>query len=128
MQQQYLYLLRRYLHLLVKSTERKRRKSYYISIVKHQNFISNMSVLSFTSTFWKHNCIDLLVISFTLTILTWKNLSFTEKMHWNRRLAASDVFYMFTRSIKFFQFHYRTDVSKTWFIKYVVKMNGCFFH
>ena len=44
-----------------------------------------------------------LIIKFmSLTILTWKNLRFTEKIHWNTRLAASDVFYMFTQSIKFF--------------------------
>ena len=38
-----------------------------------------------------------------LTILTWKNLCFAEfntKIHWNTRLAASDVFHMFTESIK----------------------------
>ena len=44
--------------------------------------------------------------------LTWKNLCFTEKIHWNTRLVASDVFHMFTQSIKFFYFHYRTDVWK----------------
>ena len=32
------------------------------------------------------------------------------KIHWNTRLAASDVFYIFTESIKFFSFHYGTDV------------------
>ena len=40
-----------------------------------------------------------------LTILTWKNLGFTEfstTIHWNKRLAAFDVFHMFTQSIKFF--------------------------
>ena len=40
-----------------------------------------------------------------LTILPWKNLNFTEfstKIHWNNMLAASDVFRMFTQSIKFF--------------------------
>ena len=40
-----------------------------------------------------------------LTILTWKNLCFTEfnaKIHSNTTLASSDVFHMFTRSIKFF--------------------------
>ena len=40
-----------------------------------------------------------------LTILAWKNLCFTEfstKIHWNTRLAAADVFHMFTQSIKFF--------------------------
>ena len=39
----------------------------------------------------------------TLIILTWKNLRFTEfstKIHWNARLAASDIFHMFTQSIK----------------------------
>ena len=38
------------------------------------------------------------------TYLT-KNLCFTEfstKIHWNTKLAASDVFHMFTQSIKFF--------------------------
>ena len=54
-----------------------------------------------------------------LTILTWKNLCFTEKIHWNTVLAASDVFHIFTQSIKFFKFHYRTDVWKT----SIVKMN-----
>ena len=38
---------------------------------------------------------------FVLTILTWKNLCFTEKIHWNTRLAASSIFHMFTQSIKF---------------------------
>ena len=55
-----------------------------------------------------------------LTILTGKNLCFTKfntKTHWNTRLAPSDVFHMFTKSIKFFWFHYRTDVWKTWLIK-----------
>ena len=40
-----------------------------------------------------------------LTILTAKNFCFTEfstKINWNTRLAASDVFLMFTQSIKFF--------------------------
>ena len=34
-----------------------------------------------------------------------ENFCFTEfstKIHWNTRLAASDVFHMFTQSIKFF--------------------------
>ena len=38
---------------------------------------------------------------FALMILTWKNLGFTEfstKIHWSTRLAASDVFHMFTQS------------------------------
>ena len=46
-----------------------------------------------------------LELVFVLTILTRKNLCFTEfstKVLWNARLAASDVFHMFTRSIKFF--------------------------
>ena len=41
----------------------------------------------------------------SLTILVWKNLFFTEfntKIHWNARLATSDVFHMFTQWIKFF--------------------------
>ena len=37
-----------------------------------------------------------------LTILTWTNLYFTEKVHWNTRLAAPDIFHIFTKSIKFF--------------------------
>ena len=40
-----------------------------------------------------------------LTILTWKNLclaEFSTKIHWNTRLAASDVFHIFIQSIKFF--------------------------
>ena len=56
----------------------------------------------------------------SLTIFTGKNLCFTEfstKIHWNTKLAASDFFHMFTQSIKFFKFHYCTDVWKTWFIK-----------
>ena len=36
-----------------------------------------------------------------LTILAWMNLCFTEKIHWNTRLAASDVFHMFTQSSTF---------------------------
>ena len=31
---------------------------------------------------------------------SWKILCFTEKNHWNTRLAASEVFHMFTKSIK----------------------------
>ena len=53
----------------------------------------------------------------TLTILTWKNLCFTEfstKIHWNTRFAASRVFHMFTQSFKFLQM---SDDWKTWFIK-----------
>ena len=34
-------------------------------------------------------------VLFALTILTWKNLCFTEKIDWNTRLAASDVFVFF---------------------------------
>ena len=48
--------------------------------------------------------------NYLLTILTGKNLCFTEfstKIHWNAMLAAFDVFQMFTQSIKLFQFHYR---------------------
>ena len=37
-----------------------------------------------------------------LTILKWKNLRSTWKIHWNTRLAVSDVFHMFTQSIKLF--------------------------
>ena len=37
-----------------------------------------------------------------LTILKWKNLRSTGKIHWNTRLAVSDVFHMFTQSIKLF--------------------------
>ena len=42
--------------------------------------------------------------SFELTILTWKNFCFTEfstKIHWNTRLAASDIFHMFTQLSSF---------------------------
>ena len=45
-----------------------------------------------------------------LTIPTWKNLCFTEKIHLNIKLAASEVFHMFTQSMKFFEFHYCTDI------------------
>ena len=48
-----------------------------------------------------------------LTILTWKNLRFTEfstKINRNTRLAVSDVFHKFTQSIKLLRFCYRTDV------------------
>ena len=41
------------------------------------------------------------ISKFLLTILTGKNLCFTEfstKIHSNTKLAASDVFHMFTRS------------------------------
>ena len=41
-----------------------------------------------------------------LRILTWKNLCFTEfstKIHWNKRLTASDVFHMFTKSLSLFK-------------------------
>ena len=44
-------------------------------------------------------------LCYILTILTWKNLCFIEfstKIHRNTRLAASDVFHVFTQSIKFF--------------------------
>ena len=47
---------------------------------------------------------------------------FSTKIHWNTRLVASDVFHMFTQSVKFFWFHFRTDVWKTWFIKETVKL------
>ena len=49
--------------------------------------------------------IILLFLKAPLTILTWKNLYFTEFstiIDWNARLAASDVFHIFTQSIKFF--------------------------
>lgn len=42
---------------------------------------------------------------FFLTILTWKNFSWTEfstKIHWTTRLADSDVFHMFRPSVNFF--------------------------
>ena len=42
-----------------------------------------------------------------LTILTRKNLRFTEfstKIHWNARLAAFDVFHMFTQSIQVLEY------------------------
>ena len=34
-----------------------------------------------------------------ITILTCKNMRFTQKIHWNTRLAASDVFHLFTQLI-----------------------------
>ena len=37
-----------------------------------------------------------------LTILTWKNLHFTEKIHRNTGSAASDVLHMFTQTISSF--------------------------
>ena len=46
--------------------------------------------------------ISSLVLMADLMILTWNNLCFTEfsaKIHWNPRLAASDVFHVFTQSI-----------------------------
>ena len=49
--------------------------------------------------------IQLRIVSKRLTILAWKNLCFTKfstKIHWITRLTASDVFHMFTQSIKFF--------------------------
>ena len=48
---------------------------------------------------------SLQIPGYDLMIHTRKNLYFTElstKIHWNTRLAASDVFHMFTQSINFF--------------------------
>ena len=30
---------------------------------------------------------------------------FTTRIYWNRSLAASDIFYMFTQSVKYYSFH-----------------------
>ena len=49
------------------------------------------------------------IYAWFLNNLTW----FSTKIHWNTRLATSDAFHMFTQSIKFFKFYYRTDVWKT---------------
>ena len=46
--------------------------------------------------------LKLLQRNYFLTILIWKNLCFTEKIHSNARLVSSDVFHMFTQSINFF--------------------------
>ena len=51
----------------------------------------------------RHRCFPVNFAKF-LTILTG-NMCFTEfstKIHWNTRLATSDVFHMFTQSVKFF--------------------------
>ena len=45
--------------------------------------------------------LKLLQRNYFLTILAWKNLWFTEKIHSNARLPSSDVFHMFTQSINF---------------------------
>ena len=62
-----------------------------------------------------------------LTILTGKTMFYS--VHYkNDWLAASEIFHMFTLSIKFYTFHYHilkgTDVWRRWFIKKTVKMNG----
>ena len=70
------------------------------------------------------------------TFVSFINDSYGEKLFYlvqykNRRLAASDLFHMFTQSIKFYTFHYQVlkspDVCKRWFKKQTVKMNGCSF-
>ena len=64
------------------------------------------------------------------TLLTGEKLFYS--IHYkNGCLAASDLFHMFTQSIKFYTFHChllkRAEVWKMWFIKQRVKMNGCCF-
>ena len=49
----------------------------------------------------------------------------------NIRMAVSDLFHVFTKSIKFYTFYYHivrsTDIWKMWFIKLTVKINDCSF-
>ena len=46
---------------------------------------------------------------------------FSTRIYWNRSLAASDLFHMFTQPIKFYIFHCHilksADISTKWFIK-----------
>ena len=73
--------------------------------------------LMFSMSLWKEfqllQILNDLSIKHLIIDTPGKNLCFTEfstKIHWSASLAASDVFYMFTQSMKFFWFHYRTDV------------------
>ena len=85
---------------------------------KNQNPVIGLSYkflfsISGTSIHWNCETVQALIASILslvwwrsifavfglLNILTWKNLCFTEKIHWNTRLAASDVFHMLTQSI-----------------------------
>ena len=106
------------------------RINFSLIVINDQVALFNETIVNIISSFIPNETMVFDDGSCGLTILTWKNLCFTEfstKIHWNTRLAASDVFLMFTQSIKFFQFHYRRDVWKTWFLKQTVKMNGSFF-
>ena len=83
---------------------------------------SNISLKSLSLYSFRNNMI-LLILS--LMILTGKNCftQFSTIIYWNRSLAASDLFHMFTQSINFYAFHCQIlksiDVCKKWFIKYV---------
>ena len=49
---------------------------------------------------------------------------FRKKIYWNKTLAASDLFHMFTQSIKFYTFKCHILMSNS---SNNQKMNGCFF-
>ena len=58
----------------------------------------------FSKYVYRYHTLKVFQVGSCLTILTRKNLYFTEfstKIHQNERLGASDVFHMFTQSIKF---------------------------
>ena len=83
------------------------------SMIASHGFIQHFLFFVFETLLWfllcfincKHAAATERAAIFFSTILTWKNLCFTEfsaKILWNTRVAASDVFHMFTQSIKFF--------------------------
>ena len=74
-------------------------KSIIVPVPKSSESRNKLSILDQV----RLNNADWLIVDH-LTTLTWKNLCITElstKIHSNTRLAASQVFHMFTPSIKF---------------------------
>ena len=87
---------------------------------KHQHLYPRFAGKYLNDNLFKISKKHYITISDKLNDTHGKNLCFTEfstKIHWNTRLAASNVFHMFKQSIKFFWFHYCTNVWKTWFIR-----------
>ena len=80
-------------------------KNFYLPWISFHYFGDKIVMFERLCSFNYHALLQRKIFKDLLTILTGKKSCLTEsstKIHWNTRLAASDVFYILALSLKFF--------------------------
>ena len=101
-----------------------------IKVVFPMSFLGLSVILESFNQHWKNSekensVFDILTILTHMEELVLYWIQYTNSLKY--KVGCFWCFSWFTQSIKFFEFHYRTDVWKAWFIKQTVKMNGSSF-